>query len=73
MADEVNDRGLLVLARLIDQLQERHTRAMRHTTEDRNTFSDGFANGVSEALSLVSAGIRADVPFFDERLAKLGV
>jgi hypothetical protein len=73
MADEVNDRGLLILGRLIDQLQERHSRAMRHTTEDRNTFSDGFANGVSEALCLVAAGIRADVPDFDARIAKLGV
>ena len=69
--DDVNDRGVLILARLIDQLSERHARSVRHTTEGRDTFSDGFANGLSEALSLVAAEIRTDVPNFDERVAKL--
>lgn len=68
MSDAVNDRGVLVLARLLDQLQDRHQRSLRHTTDLRETYSDGFASGLSEALSIVSAGIRADVPDFDARV-----
>lgn len=69
--DDVDDRGLLVLARMLDQLQKRHARALSNASDGRDTYSDGFARGLGEALSLVSRGIRSDVQDFDERMQRI--